>query len=425
MLNACPIYQNHHRWIASMIGVWIWFISTCLNPAWADVVPAQLESNSSTSITFSVQDQRLSLVLDADPAQSSDTPLHLQGTVLGDPRSWVALTVYEWPNDVTGQVYTNGQGWQIETAASAERLLGEAPSSDSALVAISPELNLLALRHRGSLDKVLGTANSVRASINKNTSIARVTTRALRVGIVIDSRFNDHHGGRGVARAMSIMNGVDAILQQQLGLALEVVAVVDHTDPSTDPYKDLSPNITNAVMPVFQQLRLSDPLLSDDLSMVHLFTGHFHSGSDTVFGLSWVYSLCATDGTDVSISTPFLFDTLLAAHEIGHNLGAVHDDSELCQTPNPPSNQFLMWPRITSATTENLSSCSVTAMSAGVDAQCNVDVLDIGIRASAVSSDDQLNHELSLEVTNNDITRASQNIMSETLLPTGHLGNPL
>jgi len=49
------------------------------------------------------------------------------------------------------------------------------------------------------------TALESNTNATEHTSIPRVTTRALRVGLVVDSLFNDYHGGRGVARALSIM----------------------------------------------------------------------------------------------------------------------------------------------------------------------------------------------------------------------------
>jgi len=164
-------------------------------------------------------------------------------------------------------------------------------------------------------------------SVPINNSLAQTVgdvTRVARIGIVVDSLYQEAIGGRGLNNAISTLNSVDGLYREKFGLALMVDVVVLLTD---DTALSLNGASLEDNLNLFRDYRILSDLLPEDLSLVHLFTG-VQSDDDAV-GLAFSGSACRTDGYDVSMSRPFLFPVELAAHEIGHNLGADHDDATL------------------------------------------------------------------------------------------------
>jgi hypothetical protein len=179
-------------------------------------------------------------------------------------------------------------------------------------------------------------------------------TRVARIAIVVDSLYDEALGGRGLSQAISTINTVDGIYQQEFGLALKVETAIIITDSETLDLRQLSleDNLTR-----FREYRLTASELANDLALVHLFSGV--RTEDPSVGLAFIDSACREDGYDVSMSTPFEFPVLLAAHEIGHNLGAQHDDeTELCSL----TDELLMHSRISNLTTNQFSVCSRNAV---------------------------------------------------------------
>lgn len=405
-----------------------------LSPAFADVLPASLQSIDERSATLTIENRTWTLnfdqaiAMDNGVTQVASEPLQLRGTVSGSTESWLTLTVYQWPNDVAGVVSAFDEWFQLETRETATKLLRDTPATDSDLVVIRPDVNTAT--QTTSVDEVLPLPNvisltSLRSSVKPRTQIDRVTTKAFRVGVIVDSRFDEHHNGRGVARATAIMHGVDAILRQELGLAIEVDTIIDYSQPDTDPFRTLDANISDSVMPALQAERVANTNLSRDLALVHLFSGHHHQNVETIVGLGWLNGVCHPNGFDVSVSTPYLFDTLLAAHEILHNLGAPHDDSEACaaypETASSLGNaeQFLMNTRISSNTASRLSRCTIALTQASPMDECSVDAIDFETALTQQPGRNNNETFVRVRVTNQDAARSVTDAYSVVEFPTG------
>jgi len=398
------------------------------NIAFAQVIPVSLAQTENNTITLTMNGNHWPLHLHQPFNAATQTPFPITGNIKDRPQDRFALTVHTWPKDVVGSLRLDNKWYQIESRNSAAQILGPL-ATDSDLVAMQPDVNLLGDQARGIIDEVLRHESlNPRADFSRrstesnriNTSpqtTTRTTHRGLRVGIIVDSLFNEHHGGRGIARAVTVMNGVDAILQNDLGLAIEVVHIVDYTNPANDPFRDLASNIDSTLMPALQAERVQNSDLPENLSLVHLFTGHKDQNTNTLVGLGWLNSVCNSNGFDVSLSSPFLFDTLLAAHEIMHNLGAPHDNSDQCATYAGLSNNFLMWSKISDSSTDRLSACSIDAAAFALNADCAVDAIDMGIEMSLDRQANSTRHELTLHVINNDSTRVAPDATTLTTLP--------
>lgn len=202
-----------------------------------------------------------------------------------------------------------------------------------------------------------------------------LVTRVARIAIVVDTLYDEALGGRGLAVAISTINTVDGMYQQEFGLALKVDTAIIITDTTTLDLGDVS---LEENLAKFRNYRQSAAELDPDLGLVHLFTGV--TTADPSVGLAYIGAVCRSDGYDVSMSTPFDFPVLLTAHEIGHNLGGLHDDeTDLCLL----TTDQLMFSHISSLTTNEFSSCTVDAINKRLDqSACHLEAIDLSLTLS-------------------------------------------
>lgn len=381
-----------------------------------------------------------------------------KGKVEGDENSWVRLALHE--GLLTGHMFAFGEMLQIQRTDSIPSTARVRGFSDSALTSLdtqtatvmlkNPELAALNAIHQsiannsaitngipashkhGNLDYLLfppkssgddttsvnHSGNQTIAALSQAGTADRFTslpvTRAIRIGIVVDSLFDEHHNNRGVAQALTIINAVDGIYQQQLGLAIVVDTVRANINPATDPMRDKGGTIEQ-ILDNFRVARVFDNQLPADLTLVHLFTGL--RDPDGVIGLGWINTACRTDGYDVSVSTPFAFDTLLAAHEMAHNLGALHDDNPRCES----NRTSIMWPRLSGSTSTEFSHCSKNAIAPNIGASCNVDNIDlaVGLQASSAGRNLDDQRRVTMKLRNNDPSRGIQDVSIVARFPPG------
>lgn len=408
---------------------------------------ARVESEQNEPIELTISTMGRDLRLQLQPSRfnalaqthiNSAAPVLLQGKIIGDINSWVRLSVDK--ASMSGHLFHNGSLLQLEHKDNLPALGVRASGNTEHVVFEPTELPGAS----GLLQNVIAKDNiqfapayplsnnqsysawANAAVIEKQQSLVSpkadafgtTVTRALRVGIVVDSRFDEAHKNRGLARALSIMSSVDAIYQSQLGIALIVEAIRVYDDPATDPMRDKGGTV-GQILSNFRSIRFNDERLPADLSLVHLFTGH--RDPERVIGLGWISTVCRLDGYDMSVSTPFPFDTLLAAHEIAHNLGAVHDDDERCEVDNASKPHTLMWPEISGISTTEFSNCSRSFMQASKNASCNLDTIDASIDIRTYPSSEELRRSIVIEVLNNDPLGRSTAMASQTEFPAGTL----
>lgn len=326
------------------------------------------------------------------------------GRVVGDERSWARLA-RDADGRLSGHLFTGGTLYRIEPSARPPGAPdGGAPGPDAG----DGDAGYRLVR--------VGADAGAGALLPRAGETAPDVSRAMRVGIVVDSRYDERHDGRGLARALGIMNGVDGLYRDQLGLAVVVDRVRVHDDPATDPMRSRGGTIED-VLTAFRGVRLGDPMLPADLALVHLFSGH--EPADDVIGLGWIDTACRVDGYDVSMSTPFAFDTLLSAHEIAHNLGALHDEDPLCGTDGTEAPGGLMEERLSGDTVTEFSACSLERLHRVLGAGCLVDSLDLAldVRVEAGTAPDE--RRVALRVSNADPFRTARAVSTRTRLPPG------
>lgn len=383
-------------------------------------------------ILLQLQPSRLNRVAKLNGMQDVTLPYLYEGIVAGDVNSWARISIEN--GQPSGHLFHYGKLLQLENRHHLRGLISET-ESDSTLVLIEPassdsvssmlrnfalsvDKEAFAPAYKLSDDPSFSARKNVTNTITNRNTLGKTVTRAMRVGIVVDSLFNEVHQNRGLARALSIMNSVDAIYQSQLGIAIIVEGIRVYDNPATDPMRDNIGNVAT-ILSNFKPIRQADARLPADLTLVHLFTGH--RDPERVIGLGWISTACRLDGFDLSMSTPFPFDTLLAAHEIAHNLGALHDDNAQCLAETNEQSNTLMWPALSGSSTAQFSQCSTRDMQASLNASCNLDNIDVGVRVRTFPSSEFLRRSVIIDVANKDLLQRSTEVVSRTKFPTGTL----
>ncbi len=313
------------------------------------------------------------------------------GIVEGEPDSWVRITLAE--NNLRGMISAYGERIRLvptETGGSLSEINPLLLGDIDGYISDEPDHVLYPPTEKTAFDDYLRNIR-VADSINFEEGTVGLTAS---IGVVIDSKFNAYHGGRGAEEAKSILNTVDGIFREQFGLALhlDTIIVIDSAD---DPM-NLGSVTMETMMRNFSSYRKTSADLGLDISMATLFSGN--KNSDSALGLAWIGSACRTDGYDVSVVSPYRLADLLSTHEIGHTLGAQHDSDTSCAG----NSSHIMWPYLSSSTKKEFSGCSKDSVRQMlVNGNCFIETLDISVNLVVSES------YIEAAVVNNDISRNS------------------
>lgn len=333
-------------------------------------------------------------IVNADGSFLEQSSTAYTGIIESFPNSWTRVVVDG--DYIAGTIYAHGFSTHFTSGITS----GLAAASVSAEPLTPPPESTRDLFARRA---VLSTdVPEISVPVNERlTQTVGDVTRVMRIGVVVDALYQQALGGRGLSNAISTINSVDGLYREKFGLALkvDVVVMVDDTNfLSLDSLSgiDQTTSTLKDNLDLFRQYRIDSELLPDDLGLVHLFTGV--QSPDQSIGLAFSGAACRTDGHDVSISRPFIFPAILTAHEIGHNLGADHDDATACRDVS--SN--LMYSSISATTTREFSSCSTEMINTRLQqSTCLTGVLDIDLQVEQLES-----NQIEISVSNLDDTRA-------------------
>ena len=188
-------------------------------------------------------------------------------------------------------------------------------------------------------------------------------TRRLDLSVLGDSRFRARYGNEQDARdaILTRLNNVDGIFSSQLAIEIRVGSLSvpnagdDQLSDATSP---------NTLLRELANLRRRTPELNSR-GLTHLFTNRDLDG--TTIGIAYLNSLCDNrHAVGLTESRNTWLDSLVAAHEIGHNFGADHDGDAQGSCANTPSSGFLMAPVVSG--TDDFSTCSLNRMRARAQA---------------------------------------------------------
>jgi hypothetical protein len=211
------------------------------------------------------------------------------------------------------------------------------------------------------------------------TAAALLATRELAIGLVADVQFGQRFiDPQGVM--LSRLNTVDGIFGAQVGVSIQATELRVLDDNGV-----LKASDAKTLLKQLATLRSSTPELRSR-GLTHLMTGRDLDG--TTAGIAYIDNLCG-NGFSASLSEQGLdpwIGALVAAHEIGHNFGALHDgepDSPCASTPRT----FLMAPSINGSGA--FSQCSLATIAPAVQsARCitATGFVDLALEAPAAVS---------------------------------------
>jgi hypothetical protein len=291
----------------------------------------------------------------------------LRGELEGVPGSWVRLT--RQGERLSGMLFDGADLYAIEPWADvAEQSLAGGDNSG--------ELNTV-YRLRDVLMPV-GAASCARSlsaeDVRGDVAFAQLgdeldtlppmleaqgASRRIELRAVADYEFFQAWGADSEAQVLARMNIVDGIFSEQLGLEIGV-STVEVFQTAADPFSTDNPgDLLDEVV---------DYRVSRDTGegLTHLFTWRNLAGSTR--GIAYLGSACSNTfaaALSQQSSSSLTFGSLIAAHEIGHNLNAQHDGevSTEAGSPNPCDTvpeTFLMAPTISGS--DQFSQCSLDVM---------------------------------------------------------------
>jgi hypothetical protein len=304
-----------------------------------------------------------SRLMASKPEQSS---LQLyRGSIDGVAGSWVRLA--SKGEVLHGMMWDGTQLYAIEPAAEVSDSLASPPVDESQTVIFRlADATMDASAAACGAESMPTKASEAFAQLTTELKSATVAmqasgaTRRLDMSALGDARFLQHYGNEQDARDAILMrlNNVDGIYSSQLAIEIHVGtlsvpdAAHDQLSAATEP-KSLLRELAN--------LRKRSSELNSQ-GVTHLFTDRDLDGS--TIGIAYLDSLCdRQNAVGLTESRNVWLDSLVAAHELGHNFGADHDGDAQGSCPNTPSSGFLMAPVVSG--TDDFSPCSLTRMRAG------------------------------------------------------------
>jgi hypothetical protein len=278
-----------------------------------------------------------------------------RGTVAGRADSWARIVLTD--AGPTGFVFDGATLYAIESG------------SDSATPASAPAMFRLADVYfaPGELGCEIGTAaidgaQAVTAMAHEFAALAAEgATLNLDLGAVADFEFSQTFGANTEAALLTRFNNIDGIYSEQLGVQI-TVAQVDIFAVDNDPF---TTSVPTALLDELANYRGATPE-QDANGLTHLFTGRDLDGSTA--GIAFLGAVCAqrtqfdTRSFGAGLSEGrrgAALDSLVAAHEIGHNFGAPHDGEANTPCASTPTT-FLMAPNING--NNQFSACSIAEM---------------------------------------------------------------
>ena len=167
-----------------------------------------------------------------------------------------------------------------------------------------------------------------RLTPNAYQALQATSNRQAELATEADFEYVSYFGNSAAANAeiLSIMNQVDGLYRQELGITFKVN--YQHTwANSDDPY-----SATAADQMLYEFTNYWNANMSGQArDVAHMWTNRTMDGN--IVGVAWLGTVCADVNHAYGVSLRFadVLKSSISAHEIGHNFGATHPDDQ-----NPP-----------------------------------------------------------------------------------------
>lgn len=274
-----------------------------------------------------------------------------RGNIAGIPGSWIRLVISDG--------VPRGMLWDgVDLMAIDVMSNGIAGTEDAFIYRLRDMLlppDALQCASAGQPKNAADLANNVISELRANVTRADGATSQIDIAVIADFEFTSANGSNTVAELTTRMNNVDGIFSAQLGVQMNINKI-DTFSSNNDPFSDVS-NASD-LLDELTDYRFDTPAqYSNGLS--HLFTGR--DLDDTTVGVAYTGALCSRGfGAGLTQGSPDVtLDTLIAAHEFGHNFGAPHDGTDEPPCEDTPQI-FLMAPQLNGSS--QFSACSISTM---------------------------------------------------------------
>ena len=298
------------------------------------------------------------------PAKASASSLRLyRGSIENMPGSWVRLAIDG--GRMRGMLWDGGELYVVEAAqAMRDATLTPIADDDAGTVIfrlgdVLMESGATSCGTDAKAQKGTAAYAALLGELKGGTAIMQSAGATLRLELSAmgDVQFLQRYRNEQTARDEILLrlNNIDGIFSSQLGVEIQVPTIV-LAGPQDDPFSSAT-NASTLLAELAALRKRSVELNARGLT--HLFTGRDLDG--TTVGIGYLNSVCHREYgaalTEVSNRGSWI-ESLIAAHEIGHNFGAVHDGTEECAST--PTDTYLMSPSVSGS--DRFSQCSLGIM---------------------------------------------------------------
>ena len=315
--------------------------------------------------SFALQLTPNSRLLDVARDVSGNNVIPYRGKLAGKEESWVRIVMSD--GSPSGLIWDGNELFAIERAG--DNIAG----SDSAIIYRLADAYIepgsMTCGAGGSLTNGGAVYKSLTAELSAASVQAEGAETQIDIGAVGDAEFANIHGANSQQAILERLNNVDGIFSSEVGVQINVPLVQVFTDSSVPSYPfDISGTPTLLAGDLLDELaayRDREPNQNVN-GLTHLWTGkdiEGSAGNTSTVGIAFTGALCRQQfgaGLSEGRGNP-TFDSLIAAHEIGHNFGAPHDGTSgsACEAV---TGNFIMAASLSGATVSQFSQCSLDQM---------------------------------------------------------------
>lgn len=311
-------------------------------------------------LTLNLQDN--TRLIDHLPQADSELAV-LSGSLEGKTGSWVRMT--KTSEGTHGLIWDGAELYVVEPSNTVRNALAASlpdPESAAVIFKLSDTTLDLGTEYCGSelhsnteaSHTGLATYQALTTELSEQlTSSSGTPTLRLEMQALGDAAFRAQYDSDQTALEAILvrLNNVDGIFTAQMGLEVQATDVQIY---GADPGSLSQSTDAGTLLSSLGQLRKNNPVMGT-YGATHLFTGRDLDG-DTL-GIAYIGNICgARYGASLSEirNRGAWIDSLVAAHELGHQLGAVHDGTGACG--GTPAQSYLMGAQINGSS--ELSQCS-------------------------------------------------------------------
>jgi hypothetical protein len=313
-----------------------------------------------------VANERIASAIQSEVAQAEIQVY--RGQLANNSQSWARIVVF---NGVPrGMIWDGFEMYAIEAPGDS------ALPIDSAVIYRMADVFVVSGTMSCGSDFLSGSAAALLKQIGTSTKVAVARAAGavseITLSAIGDFEFTNARGGdsAAIAAITTRLNNVDGYFSEQVGVQINVPPdAIETFSDSADPFTGSLDS--GVLLDELSEYRLQTAV-HNSRGLTHLWTGK--DLDTTTVGVAWRGTLCEDYfGAGLSEGNGgALIDSLIAAHEIGHNFGAQHD-GESGTSCASETGRFIMSPSINGSL--EFSGCSIGVMQASVAAASCVTAL--------------------------------------------------